>query len=151
MTLPTYLSACIQLVTCANWIVSARALECLDGKTWMMMITSSKSSSFFAGLVAPSLSFSVTRLSDFYKVSSDQVSSKSSHTLRWLFGLKWKTSLLGKNCCSYFWGNFRKYLGYFYFDIWSHCWVLLFLRLCCCCCFFERLKQLIFSVLFAFN
>ena len=53
---------------------------------------------------------SVTWLGDFLKVLGDKVSSKVAILYVWLFGLKWKMSLLGKNCCSYFLGNFLKHL-----------------------------------------
>ena len=38
-----------------------------------------------------------------------------------LFGQFWKTSLLWKNCCCYFLGNFGNIWATFYSNIWSHC------------------------------
>ena len=42
--------------------------------------------------------------------------AKSSQIVQLCFGLKWKTSLLSKNCCTYVFGNFWKHLGYYLFQ-----------------------------------
>ena len=51
-----------------------------------------------------------------FEVFGDKLSPKSSQNVQWIFGLKLKTSLLGKNCCSYILANFWKHLGYFLFQ-----------------------------------
>ena len=40
-----------------------------------------------------------------------------------LLGDFWKTSLLSKNCCCHFWGNFGNIWATFYSNIWSHWWL----------------------------
>ena len=61
----------------------------------------------------------------FLKVLSDKFSYKSGPNIRQLFGLFRKTLILSENCWGYFLVNFWMYLGYFYFNIWSHCFKLL--------------------------
>ena len=50
----------------------------------------------------------------FLKVLRHMVSVKSSPNAWWMFGLKWKATLLMLNYCGYFLGNFWKTLGYFF-------------------------------------
>ena len=57
----------------------------------------------------------------FLKVLGNRKSSKRSPNDWQLFGLFWKTSLLCKNCISYFLGNFWKNWATFFSNIWSHC------------------------------
>ena len=49
----------------------------------------------------------------FLKVLGDKICYKSSPNNYQIFGLFWKTSLLCKNWCGYFLGNFWKHLVYF--------------------------------------
>ena len=62
---------------------------------------------------------SVTSLGDFL-VFGEKLSSKSSHNVRWRFGLKWKPYLLGKNCLSYFLGQLLETFRLLFISVSGH-------------------------------
>ena len=55
-----------------------------------------------------------------FKRFGDKFSFISSLNNPWLLGYFEKHHFLDKNFCGYFLGSFKKHLGYFYFNIWSH-------------------------------